>query len=574
MNVIETRGLTKRYGDAIVAVDQLDLCVRRGEVYGFLGPNGAGKTTTLRMLLGLVRPTSGEATVLGAPPGSPHALARIGAMVEAPAFYPFLSGRDNLLVLARYAGVPDDRVDVVLREVGLSDRANDRSATYSLGMKQRLGVAAALLKDPELLILDEPTNGLDPAGMAEMRQFIRSLAAGGRTVVLSSHLMGEVEQVSDRVGVIRAGSLVADGTVDELRGRAGLRVRAEPQAEAARLIGALPDVDGVARVDGLLEVAVDPSRAPAINRLLVEAGVVGRGALCPEALARGRLPRAHRTRGDPGMTRNVAAELLVLRKRAATWILLGIWTFLGVFFAYVIPYALDPEDSPVGLEQFLPASLAGTLIAGFPFFGGVFALMLGVFALGSEYGWGTLKTLFTQRPRRLRVFAAKLAALGIVLVPFVLALFAAGAVASYVIAQIEGAPVDWPSAWLLLRAIAAGWLILAAWAALGVLLGVVTRGTSLAIGVGILYALVIEGLLSAFADSISVLEPLTEVFLRANGYSIAAALGASVESIESSGPGSYAGPFVASGQALAVLVACMACFLALSAFLLRRRDVA
>jgi ABC-2 type transport system permease protein len=274
------------------------------------------------------------------------------------------------------------------------------------------------------------------------------------------------------------------------------------------------------------------------------------------------------------MTRNVTAELLVLRKRAATWILLGIWTLLGIFFAYVIPYALDPEDATGGVDQFFPESLAGNLIAGFPFFGGVFALMLGVFAFGSEYGWDTLKTLFTQRPGRLRVFAAKLAALGIALLPFVLALFVAGAVASYVIAQIEGAPVDWPSAWLLVRAIGAGWLILAVWAALGVLLGVVTRGTSLAIGVGILYALVIEGLLSAFADSVSVLEPLTDVFLRANGYSLAAALGASVDSIESSGPGSYSGPLVGSAQALAVLVACIGAFVALTGFLLRRRDVA
>jgi ABC-2 type transport system permease protein len=274
------------------------------------------------------------------------------------------------------------------------------------------------------------------------------------------------------------------------------------------------------------------------------------------------------------MTRNVTAELLVLGKRAATWILFGIWTALGIFFAYVVPYALDPEDSPGGVEQFFPESLAGTLLAGFPFFGGVFALMLGVFALGSEYGWDTLKTLFTQRPGRLQVLAAKLAALGIVLVPFVLSLFAAGAVASYVIAQIESGPVDWPSAWLLVRAIAAGWLILAVWATLGVLLGVLTRGTSLAIGVGILYALVIEGLLSAFADSVSVLEPVTNVFLRANGYSIATALGASTSDIEASGPGSFSGPFVDSLQALVVLAALMAAFAAASALLLRRRDVA
>ena len=271
--VIETRALTKRYADAIVAVDDLELRVRRGEVYGFLGPNGAGKTTTLRMLLGLVRPTSGEAAVLGLPPGSPDGLARIGALVEAPALYPFLSGRDNLRVLARYAGVADDRVEAVLAEVGLTARAGDRAATYSLGMKQRLGVAGALLKDPELLILDEPSNGLDPAGIAEMRSFIRSLGRGRRTVLLSSHLMGEVEQVTDRVGVIRDGSLVAEGTVEELRGRARLRVRAEPLSEAGRLIEALPGVEDVARVDGLLEVAVDPARTPTINRTLVEAGI-------------------------------------------------------------------------------------------------------------------------------------------------------------------------------------------------------------------------------------------------------------------------------------------------------------
>ena len=269
----------------------------------------------------------------------------------------------------------------------------------------------------------------------------------------------------------------------------------------------------------------------------------------------------------------MSAELLILRKRAATWVLLGIWTLLGVFFAYVVPYALDPEDQTGGVEQFFPESLAGTLISGFPFFGGVFALMLGVFAFGSEYGWGTLKTLFTQRPSRWRVVATKLAALGIVLVPFVLTLFAAGAVSSYVIAQIEHAPVHWPSAWLIVRAMGAGWLILAVWAALGVLLGVLTRGTSLAIGVGILYGLVIEGLLSAFADSVSLLQPLTEVFLRANGYSIAAALGASVDSIESSGPGSYSGPLVGGLQGVAVLVVFTAALAALAGLVLNRRDV-
>ncbi len=271
--VLETRGLGKRYGERIVAVDQLNMRVRRGEVYGFLGPNGAGKTTTLRMLLGLIRPTSGSAVVLGAAPGAPDGLARVGALVETPAFYPFLSGRDNLRLLARHAGVLETRIPGVLEEVDLTGRAGDRFATYSLGMKQRLGVAGALLKDPELLILDEPTNGMDAAGMAEMRTFISGLGQSGRTVLLSSHLMGEVEQVCDRVGVIRSGRLVGEGTLDELRGQAGLRVRAEPLALAQRVLAALAPVERVAVSDDALLLTAEPTAAARINRALVEAGV-------------------------------------------------------------------------------------------------------------------------------------------------------------------------------------------------------------------------------------------------------------------------------------------------------------
>jgi ABC-type multidrug transport system ATPase subunit len=279
--VIETSELGKRYDGPIVAVDRLSLRVRRGEVYGFLGPNGAGKTTTLRMLLGLVRPTSGGALVLGAPPGSPESLVRVGALIESPTFYPFLSGRDNLRVLARYSAVSETRVEAVLDEVDLAARAGDRFGTYSLGMKQRLGIAGALLKDPELLILDEPTNGMDPAGMAEMRGFIRSLGQDRRTVLLSSHLMSEVEQVSDRVGVINRGELVREGTVDELRGRESLWVRAEPLAEAERVLGAVRAVEQVARLDGGFRIAADPAAAPTINRALVEAGIAV-GELRPE----------------------------------------------------------------------------------------------------------------------------------------------------------------------------------------------------------------------------------------------------------------------------------------------------
>jgi ABC-type multidrug transport system ATPase subunit len=271
--VIETHGLGKRYDGRIVAVDQLSLHVRRGEVYGFLGPNGAGKTTTLRMLLGLVRPTSGSALVLSAAPGSPASLARVGALIESPSFYPFLSGRDNLRVLARYSNAPEARIAAVLDEVDLAGRAGDKFGTYSLGMKQRLGIASALLKDPELLILDEPTNGMDPAGMAEMRGFIRDLGQGRRTVLLSSHLMTEVEHVADRVGVISKGELVREGTVEELRGRESLWVRADPLEQAERVLGGTRGVEDVARVNGGLRVAADLAAAPTINRALVEAGI-------------------------------------------------------------------------------------------------------------------------------------------------------------------------------------------------------------------------------------------------------------------------------------------------------------
>ena len=273
--LIETTSLTKRYGSRIVAVDNLNLIVRRGEVYGFLGPNGAGKTTTLRMLLGLIRPTSGKATVLGQSPGNPAGLKRVGALVESPTFYPYLSGRDNLRGMARLSRVedPNRRVEEALEQVDLQERAKDKFKKYSLGMKQRLGVAAALLKDPELLILDEPTNGLDPKGMAEMRELIRSLGKEDRTVLLSSHLMGEVEQICDRVGVIRQGTLVAEGSVSELRGQGGLLVKAEPVDKAAEIIGRIPGVEEVTLRDGALSLTADAEQASEVARELVSAGI-------------------------------------------------------------------------------------------------------------------------------------------------------------------------------------------------------------------------------------------------------------------------------------------------------------
>jgi ABC-2 type transport system permease protein len=274
------------------------------------------------------------------------------------------------------------------------------------------------------------------------------------------------------------------------------------------------------------------------------------------------------------MTRSIAAELLVVRKRASTWILLGIWTLLALVFAYIVPYVQYLNGSTnQKLDDLLPQHLVGQLMAGFPFFGGVFALQLGVLAVGSEYGWGTLKTLFTQRPGRVRIFAAKLLGLAVTLVPFVLAVYALDALSSYVIALREGADVTWPSAWLLLRGVGAGWLILAVWAAFGILLAVLSRGTSLAIGIGILYSLVIEGLVSALASEVSLLDRLVQFFLRANGYSLVAALGVSPNDVADRGPGSFSGPFVSGGQAVLVLASYLAVLLAASSWLLRRRDV-
>ena len=282
--VVTTDRLTKRYGHRL-AVDAVSLSVRRGEVYGFLGPNGAGKTTTLRMLLGLIRPTGGQAAVCGSAPGAPTALARIGALVEGPGFYPYLSGRDNLRVMARYQGRGDHAADAALDRVDLTGRGRDKFRSYSLGMKQRLGVASALLGEPDLLILDEPTNGLDPAGMAGMRSLVQDVAAGGQTVMLSSHLLTEVQEICDRVGIIANGRLLAESTVGELRGATAVLVRAEPLdralAVAMRMAGedAVDVIDqvgtggGAGRGRALRLRGVDPSVVPALTRELVADGV-------------------------------------------------------------------------------------------------------------------------------------------------------------------------------------------------------------------------------------------------------------------------------------------------------------
>src|ERR671937_1477118 len=218
MNVVETSGLTKRFGDR-VAVANVALRIPRGSAFGYLGPNGAGKTTLIRMLLGLTPPTAGSMRLLGRPlpAGRAAALARVGAIVEEPRFHGHLTGRENLSVIAA-AREPEahDRIDGALARVGLSQRADERVKRYSLGMRQRLGVARSLLADPELLILDEPTNGLDPAGIHEFRDMIRGFVAEGRTVLLSSHLLGEVEKICDEVAIVDRGRVVMQGSIEEL----------------------------------------------------------------------------------------------------------------------------------------------------------------------------------------------------------------------------------------------------------------------------------------------------------------------------------------------------------------------
>ena len=277
---LRTERLTKRFG-ALTAVDGLDLEVRRGEVVGLLGPNGAGKSTTIGMVLGLIAPTAGRAEIAGADVRADpaRALAHVGAIAEVPAFYPYLSGRDNLVALALIRGGGAlERVEPTLKRVGLADRARSPFRTYSLGMRQRLGIASTLIADPALVILDEPTNGLDPAGQREIRSLVRELAAEGRAVLLASHLLHDVQQVCDRVIVIHRGKLVMSGTIAQVLARAGgYCIDVADLDGAAAVLRALPFVRDV-RVDGsILAVAADERRGADLNRALAGAGIYAEG---------------------------------------------------------------------------------------------------------------------------------------------------------------------------------------------------------------------------------------------------------------------------------------------------------
>jgi ABC-2 type transport system ATP-binding protein len=271
--VVETNGLTKKFGDR-TAVDHVELRIPAGSAFGYLGPNGAGKTTLIRMLLGLTKATSGTMRLLGhpIPAERDQALARVGAIVEEPRFHPFLTGRENLRIVAA-AREPEAhaRIADALARVGLTKRADERVKAYSLGMRQRLGVARALLADPELLILDEPMNGLDPAGMEEFRLMIRAFVEEGRTVVLSSHLLDEVEKTCDAVAIVDQGKVVVQGSIDELTGEATtVLVGTSDDTRAESLLESYQ----VERVtEGLRVLINDDATAAAVNRKLVEAGI-------------------------------------------------------------------------------------------------------------------------------------------------------------------------------------------------------------------------------------------------------------------------------------------------------------
>src|SRR3954462_9360602 len=267
---LATRGLRKSYGSH-VALAGLDLSVPSGTVYGFLGPNGAGKTTTMRLLTGLIHSDGGTIEILGRPFGrrDRHRLFEVGALIESPAFYPFLSGRQNLRELAATgAPVAPKRIEELLELTGLRDRANDKVSGYSLGMKQRLGIASALLSDPKLLLLDEPANGLDPAGIVGMRDALRALAAAGKTVFVSSHILSEVQQLADVVGIIARGKLVREGPIEALlRAEGSVRIRV-PLDRVSTAGPVLESVAGPGQVTlehgpegGWLDVRIDPDRA-------------------------------------------------------------------------------------------------------------------------------------------------------------------------------------------------------------------------------------------------------------------------------------------------------------------------
>ena len=431
--VVEARGLVKTYGE-ITAVDHVDLTVEHGDVYGYLGPNGAGKTTSLRMLLGLIRPSSGSARLFGRDPmiDGVRALEGVAGFVEAPRFYPYLSGRKNLeLVAALDGGDARSQIDAALDTVDLAARAKDRVGGYSHGMRQRLGIAGALIRRPQLLLLDEPATGLDPAGMRDMRALIRSLADSGITVLLSSHLMNEVEELCNRVAIIRAGRIVYEGRLDELRAIGGRQLHAAHVRRRRSPRRSARSTPGLQRLHRRARRPAHARRRGGDRGAQPRARALGRRAALARAgrgLARGALLRAHR--GSPSRPRSSAAraraggvmphtatvyrwELRKLVAQKRTYLGLAAATIApSIFVAALALQSGAPERRPVR-PYVRDSGLAAPLVL--LTFGSIwlFPLIASLVAgdiVAAEDGNGTLKTILTRSVTRGQLFAAKVGA--------------------------------------------------------------------------------------------------------------------------------------------------------------------
>ena len=491
--VIEVEGLRKEYrrvrGSRTVAVDGLDLAVPQGGVFGFLGPNGAGKTTTIRCLLGLVRPTGGRCRLLGQEPAGLHkVIGRVGSIVESPAMYPRFSARRNLELLGRISGIGRTRVREVLEEVGLAERADDQVKTYSLGMKQRLGIAGALLKDPEILILDEPANGLDPAGIVEVRELMRRLGTQGRTVFVSSHILNEVQQTADRVAILAKGRQVATGPVHEVLTAghvAGLLVRLDDVPEGLRILGRGRDRRDRGR-------RPDPRGSPAGRGRPRDANPrrprpVPHRAPRRRGRPRDRLPRAHGRRIDGGsaMTALLASEFRRFRSRRLVKVLVGL-ELLAIVATGVIVF-LTQEYALVGLPDVLMGTALVLVSVGW---------MLGASAIGADWHAGHLTTILTWEPRRGRVLFAKIAAAlsGVFVLSLVIQALLGVALAAA--AAGAGSTAGTDSAWLAESAgVALRVAVLSTiFAGFGFGLASAGRNTAVALGVGFGYLVIVENL--------------------------------------------------------------------------------
>ena len=491
---IEVAGLSKRFGDTL-AVDDLSFTVEPGRVVGFLGPNGAGKTTTLRALLGLVRPTSGAATIEGRPYGElDDPIRTVGAVLDGGMLHPGRSGRNHLRTVARAAGVPDARADELLELVGLADAANRRAGGYSLGMRQRLGLATALLGDPRVLVLDEPANGLDPQGIRWLRDFLRALAAEGRAVLVSSHVLAEVSQTADEVVVIARGRSVAQATLAELTARAGGGMRVAGP-DVARLGAALRAGGAQVTDDGDSAIIVRDRSGEDIGRVIAaERAVIAELAPVGASLE-DIFFELTGSRGRPVVSRTIAAELLKLRTTRTSWgVALGAIALVAVI-CVAVALAGDFENaSDPGRDFFDIASIAQ-----------IFALVLGILVVATEFRHGTITPSLLAVPDRTRlVFAKLVAALG---AGFVLCLAAGGLAAAIGLTLLSARDVETgissgDAAELLIGGAVAGGLF----AALGVGLGALVRNQVGAIIGALGWIFLVEpllGIIPGASDAIS-----------------------------------------------------------------------